>query len=202
MTLPNVSVGHIADAFQLPSGMGIEGQFFRTVKGSWLAGDSRVIVWFDPGSSTGWSVMCIDESAFKDPRAKITNSFVAWSAGEFWGELHEVVDATIEVASRWAFRGASFKGCLFNLGVEDFILRKNIKTREMLDPVRVQAHIEHKAGKRGVPCYRQPSSMMDSVDDQMLKDLDVWDLLPNQRHARDAVRHALVFARRLKAGTV
>lgn len=202
MTRPSGMAGHIADRFIPSSSLGIEGLFFSTIKESWFSGQSRVIVWFDPGSTTGWCVMCIDESAFVDPHSRITGEFIAWSCGEFSGELHEVIDASRDLAARWAFRVSGFKGSLVDLGVEDFILGTRVKTRETLDPVRVQAHIEHAATRRGVPCHRQQPSDRNVISDQVLSDLDIAQYLRNQRDAKSAVQHALLFARRRKAGAV
>lgn len=202
MTRPSGMAGHIADRFIPSSSLGIEGLFFSTIKESWFSGQSRVIVWFDPGSTTGWSVMCIDESAFRDPHSRITANFVAWSCGEFGGELTDVIDASRDLCARWVFRGAGFRGCLIDLGVEDFILGTRVKTREALDPVRVQAHIEYLADRRNVRYHRQQPSDKDIIDDGILRDLDLWDITRNQPHARDAIRHSLLFARRRKAGTV
>lgn len=152
-------------------------------------------IWFDSGSTTGWAVVSVWDVAMRDIRYRLLANVAGWSAGEFTGSEERITDAMMELVDAW-------EGSVNSVGFEDFILRKFSMGRELLAPVRINARFEDRMytnGKSGllVP-PQQPSLAMSMVTDERLKLWGFYNPTIGKPHARDALRHALAYLRRMK----
>lgn len=107
--------------------------------------------------------------------------------GEYRAE-HEQIAAITDMVDAWP-TAAVIR--------EDFILRTQNKSRDTLSPVRLGFGIDHLLWERGRWSFtQQPSMAKGTATDARLKE---WGLYrPGGEHARDATRHAITFARRVK----
>jgi hypothetical protein len=161
------------------------------------SGDPTLIA-YDPGGVTGWALMQIAGEALTDPEYKIMNNVTHFSCGQFLGTEFSQVDQMVALAEDWPGAG---------LVIEDFILRKFDRGREVLSPVRItsafrwamshaESYVEGQAGR--MVRVQQPSLAMTTMTDDRLKALRYWERTTGTPHARDATRHVITFARRLK----
>jgi hypothetical protein len=164
------------------------------------AGDPTV-VWFDPGGVTGWAVFSVHPDALVDHTFRILENITHWACGQFVGGEAEQVDQMLDLARSWP--GAA-------IGTEDFILRKFDRGRELLAPVRMNAAFNY-AMRRGMVAdpklgkqklvkvqYQLSSLAMTTMTDDRLKALGYYERTVGLQHARDAVRHAITFLKRIK----
>lgn len=81
--------------------------------------------------------------------------------------------------------------------MEDFILREGTQDRSLLSPVRLEARTEayvFEDDELEVDVHLQSASdMKRTVTEERLKRWGFW--VPGQRHARDALRHLLLYMR-------
>jgi len=159
-----------------------------------FADPCTTIIWFDQGGTTGWTVFNIWPEALTEPDVKILANIASWSAGEFTGSEAEMTDAMMDLIDAWSENAL--------VGYEDFILRTFSMGRELLSPVRLGARLEDRMYREQrmsqLQKPQQASLALKKVTDERLKRWGFWDLLKGQEHARDAVRHAITFASRLK----
>lgn len=155
---------------------------------------ATTIIWFDQGGTTGWAVFNIWPEALQDPGYKILSNIHSWSAGEFIGSEDEMIDSMMDLIYAWEESAY--------VGYEDFILRKFSMGRELLSPVRLGARLEDRMYREKrtaqLQSPQQSSLAFTKVTDDRLKQWGFWNPLKGQEHARDAVRHAITFASRLK----
>jgi hypothetical protein len=161
------------------------------------SGDPTLIA-YDPGGVTGWALMTIASDALSDPDYKIMQNIQHFSCGQFLGTEFSQVDQMVALAEDWPGAG---------LVIEDFILRVNDRGREVLSPVRItsafrwamsHAH-SYVDGQEGRPVrIQQPSLAMTTMTDDRLKALRYHERTAGMPHARDATRHVITFAKRLK----
>lgn len=147
-----------------------------------------VLVGLDPGGTTGWAVLMIGREAMLDPELRILNNIALYTHGEITGDEHSQIDEIEGMIDSWP-------GCA--VVREDFTLRTQNKDKSVLSPVRLGFGIDHIMYKRGRQIFTQePSLAKVTATDDRLKS---WGLYrPGSEHARDATRHAITFARRLK----
>lgn len=158
----------------------------------------------DPGGTTGWCVLRIHKIAMCSPEYRILENVAYWSAGQITGEVNRQIDKLVDLVEAWSDA---------EVVCEDFVLRKYHGGRELLDPVRVISPLAwwlERGGRRqwdvveGEDWHprklqlQQPALAMTTVTDDRLKAWGVYQLTSGQPHARDALRHALTFARRRK----
>lgn len=154
----------------------------------------------DPGGTSGWCVLSVHDVAMVDPDYRILENIARWSAGEFTGPISGQVDQLIDLIECWDTAELVF---------EDFILRTANASREVLDPVRITEPVSwwlesgYKRAddpdlERRVIELQQPAMAMTTVTDDRLKAWGLYHLTAGKPHARDAVRHAITFARRRK----
>ena len=155
----------------------------------------------DPGGTSGWCALSVHELAMYDPEYAILDNINIWSCGEFIGELGEQVDRIIELCDAWPNAEYVF---------EDFVLRTQVMSREVLDPVRVAEPVkwwlergykllgDDELGPRSI-ALQLSSLAMTTVTDSRLKAIGMYLPTVGKPHARDALRHALTWARRRKA---
>lgn len=169
-----------------------------------LAGLPRVFA-VDPGENTGWACLWWDPEMLWDPTKPIQLSHVAWRAGTVSGGTeHEQAALVLRHLRKY---GSGAEGSA--LVIEDFVLRKMVTMdRNLLSPVRMTAMLEFSCW-RGLTCLdgelrrweasRQSASDAKGVmTDGRLRDLHMYAEGPD--HARDAVRHAALHLRKLRAG--
>jgi hypothetical protein len=153
--------------------------------------DSYQIVALDPGGTTGWCILSIHPDAMEgDIEIPVMANIEWWTAGQFTGPENAQCDAIVELIESWPSA---------RLVSEKFILRSKVTSEEVLSLERMNAIL----GWAVRPRYfvlQQPSLAMSTITDDRQKDLGFW--LPGQQHARDAVKHALTFAKRKKEQSV
>lgn len=154
------------------------------------------LLWFDPGGTTGWSVMVVHPEALTDPTVRILENLEYHVTGEIPGagmadESEQLaISRVMDLISGWA--GSA-------IGTESFRLRQFTKDVELLTPVRLIGVMKYAlwAGGWGYLHEQPPSLAMKTATDERLKD---WGLYNRSSggHARDADRHAITFLRRCK----
>lgn len=155
----------------------------------------------DPGGTTGWAVGSFsfgsifgNESLF--PLGEGCKSI---EYGQFTGDEDAQADKVIDAAIKQ-----------FDVDVvviEDFELRKMLKSKELLSPVRIGHKISYglhiinasdlRVDRRIRIEWQMPALAMTTATDDRLK---IWNIHHRgKQHARDAVRHVVTFARRAKS---
>jgi hypothetical protein len=153
------------------------------------AHDYPTVIALDPGGTTGWCVMMIHPDALKDPEISIVDNIMHYEQGQFEGAELDQAEEIIQLLQAW---DNAVIVC------EDFQLREI--TAE-LSPVRIRAMIEmylRLDPEEDRPIWLQmPALAKGTITDQRLKQ---WKLYrPGQEHARDALRHSIMFFRRASA---
>lgn len=181
---------------------------------------NAVTIWFDPGVTTGWSVMSVHPEALVNPDYKILSNIEHWTHGQIdcghrrglsdvrdifdgegrleYSELAvnlagecEGVAEMLQIVDDWP--GAS-------VGLEDFILRMKSMDRELLSPVRMTAAFDFGMYTRGFQTFRQqPSEAKGLATDDRLKSWGFYERSGGMNHARDADRHCITWLRKMKA---
>ncbi len=159
----------------------------------------------DPGGTTGWAVFAFDPKVFVQPETKILENIAFWSCGQFSGRENDQVDGLIGIAEAWPDA---------SVVVEDFLLRQFNMGRELLAPVRITAAFSYALRSTGTEGSRrgrgegrkfylqQPALAKSTITDARLRASGFYSPTIGTEHARDAVRHALTYARRKKAGVL
>ena len=155
----------------------------------------------DPGKTTGWATGLFHRAAiFENERADdlIPGGIVELKMGQVAGNENGQVDKLIEKVNE-------FEPDV--LVIEDFELRKLLKSRDLLSPVRVGHKLDYaiyNRNRRQYPAvhseikieWQMPALAMTTATDDRLK---LWGLYnPGKEHARDGSRHVVTFARRMK----
>ena len=149
------------------------------------------VVAFDPGGTTGWSVIDVHTDALLSPDYPILANINFWQAGQYEGSLNDQAQEMVDLCRAWEDA---------DIVCEGFIMRQFLPEPSVLDPVRLAAILSYVMSPRRV-YQQQPSLAMTTVTDDRLKD---WKLYGDERltgkpHARDAMRHAITWLRRRKA---
>lgn len=151
--------------------------------------DSPVVVAIDPGGTTGWSVMKVHPEALCRPRVSILRNIEHWSHGEVTGPEDRQTMEIMGIIEQWP-------GCC--ILIEDFILRKLLKSRELLSPVRLTAKLEYACFLSGITdrVFKQAGNhAMDTATNERLKRWGLYERAGGLEHARDADRHAITWLR-------
>lgn len=156
-------------------------------------GDPTVVA-FDPGGTTGWAVLSVHPDAVRDQRCSILDNVTHAAWGQFTGNEFVQVDAMVALCAQWL--GAARV-------TEQFILLKSTTDDRLLSPVRINAalryglHISSKGVDRHV--HNQTASMAKTtMTDERLVYGGYLEGTRGAPHARDALRHAFTFWKRLK----
>lgn len=165
-----------------------------------------IVTAYDPGGTTGWSVMCLSPTALlgnrhksvgrgahPDARKSIPQALQHFAAGEITGPRPEQCDQLSELIDMWADCAVVGEG---------FTLRKFIQEEELLEPVRVNACMEWHLYGSGRPLFTQtPEQAKSKWNDDRLKRAkslgQSWWVV-GKDHARDGVRHAGLFLDRAR----
>jgi hypothetical protein len=159
----------------------------------------------DPGGTSGWCVLRIHLIAMQSTEYRIIDNIVTWSAGQINGSVGHQIDKLVDLVDCWPEA---------EIVCEDFNLRQLRGGRELLDPVRIMEPLRWWLERGGVRAWdveegedwkprelhiQQPGLAMSVITDERLESIGVLHLTNSKPHARDALRHALTFARRRKA---
>lgn len=163
-----------------------------------------VVTAYDPGGTTGWSVMCVDPIALlgkrdgdkptpkwaREPIPKVLKHF---AAGEITGPRPEQCDQLAELIDVWA--DCAVVG-------ERWTTRKFNQSEEFLEPERINACVEWHLYGSGRPLFKQtPEQAKSKWNDDRLKRAkslgQPWWVV-GKDHARDGVRHAGLFLDRVR----
>jgi hypothetical protein len=150
---------------------------------------------FDPGGTTGWSVMCIRPKDLVSQREITRKLLTHFASGQIVGGEHEQVDQCVELVDIWphaAVVSESFHQRIRNTGLE---------TDPAYSPVRINATLKWWLATEDRYLFKQsPSDAKKAWDDERLEEvkLDPEGGHAN-RHARDGVRHAALFLNRARA---
>jgi hypothetical protein len=149
--------------------------------------DMYTIVALDNGGTSGWCVMGIHPDAMTgDPDIRVGDNIQFWTAGQFTGDEDEQCDEIVELIASWPSA---------RLVTELFTLRTRITSSEVFALERMNAILRWAIRPRYF-VYQQPSLAMTTITDDRQKSMGFW--IPGKEHARDAVKHALTFAKRKK----
>lgn len=159
----------------------------------------------DPGGVTGWAVVWFDPEVIVNKSIAVDKAVVAWQAGVIAGGENGQIDQILGMMKRHGVSNYEETGEMA-LVVEDFQLRTQIRSREVLSPVRLTAALDYVLYK-GVKCrdgqvryyQRVPQQATDAMNVVTDARLRMWDMyLPGPDHPRDATRHALLWLRRIR----
>ena len=178
------------------------------------------VVGFDPGGTTGWSVMKVDYAKLMDLKLPVQDAVHAWYHGQVdcgsqsgsAGDSATANDYDLGISETGEAAGAAicvniielqfkvYAGLGTAVVIEDFIPREQNMSRDFLSPVRVTSRIEQKLWElRAVTQWRQqPSEAKTAITDDRLKNWGLYRDGQAARHARDADRHALLFLRKAR----
>lgn len=143
----------------------------------------------DPGGTTGWAAVSVTEIAMLNRRDLIPG--LEYECGQVSGDYNGQAKELLSIIDE------------FNCPVvmEDFQLRKK---HVELSPVEIAARIEfalHMTDELERYYKQTPGDAKKTCNDARLKQWGLW--LPHkERHARDGIRHALLFLRRCQANRV
>jgi hypothetical protein len=155
------------------------------------------VIAIDPGGTTGWSVMMVHPDALSEPDVAILGNLEHWSHGQFYGDEDSQAKQVMELVECWPDAAVV---------MEDFILRRSSKDRDLLSPVRMASKVEFGLKwwpglggiRRKMPVFYQPTSVLAAIHDGRLREWGFYDEEGGMVHARDADRHALYFLRDCK----
>jgi hypothetical protein len=119
----------------------------------------------------------------------ILDNVTHWACGQFVGSEFEQVDQMLDLADDWP--GAA-------LLCEDFVLRRFDASRAVLAPVRLNAAFRYSIARDRRVHLQNPQLALTAITDARLKAFGYWENTEGEVHARDAIRHALTFLKRLK----
>lgn len=148
------------------------------------------VIALDPGGTTGWCVLAVHPESLVEPDVTILGNILWWTSGQFTGTEYKQNSQIIDLIECWPYAAVL---------LEDFILRKQLRSRELLSPVRITSVIEYELERVGRPCFKQqPSEAKNTATDDRLKNWGLYRREGGEEHARDATRHAITFLRRAK----
>ncbi|AKJ72389.1 hypothetical protein AU099_gp46 [Gordonia phage GTE8] len=174
------------------------------------------VVAFDPGGTTGWSIMRVDPKKLLDKTVRPHETILDWYHGEIdcganSGQISNTAAAQgidLGGSASGEAAGVFMMERLIRLGgrvpaatvvVEDFILRTQSKKRDAISPVRLISSLDTLLWMERIApeaAKQQPSEAETTITDERLKQWGFW--VSGSRHARDADRHALLFIRKVR----
>lgn len=158
-------------------------------------GASLVVVWADPGVTTGWAVVKVPVEALLARGQVGSVSEMRYRVGQFRSEgTSEAVSSYLNLA-RAAWERLADEEDLFVIGCEGFILRMQSTDPALLEPVRFLAVLRDRLRESGQGVEVQmPSEMKNVITEQRMRLWGLWE--GGVQHGRDAFGHALLFLRR------
>lgn len=161
-------------------------------------GPALIVVWADPGVTTGWSVHRVNIAELCSVGQVASVGRMWWRVGQFrTAGTSEAVDAYLALC-RAVYEKAGPED-LVVIGCEGFILRMQSTDHALLEPVRFLAVLQDRL--RGTEYGREVGVQVQmsgeafkTVTDARLKLWGLWQ--SGLEHGRDAQRHGLLFLRR------
>lgn len=151
-----------------------------------------VVVAYDPGGTTGWTVMCIRPKELLGTKS-IPSALQHFAAGQIGGAEPEQCDQLAELIDMWV--DSAVCG-------EQFTMRKFNQSEAFLSPVRINACINWHLHASGRALFKQTPEMAKSRwnDDRLkrAKSLGQPWWVVGQDHARDGIRHGGLFLERAR----
>lgn len=168
--------------------------------------ETATIIALDPGGTTGWSMMSFHPDALV-PEAGVgfLENLEDWKHGQIdcgskKGNLgishHSGISTDGENAGVNEVSGLLRAWPGATVVIEDFDLRIFNKDRDLLSPVRITAAIGYDLWKQNRVYFTQSPSRKPEANDDRLRNWNLYERNGGMVHARDADRHAIIFARR------
>lgn len=159
-----------------------------------------VVVWFDPGVTTGWAIVRVPVKQLLALGQVGSVSHMTVNTGQYRsGTTSEAVDRALDI-SRAAYTDIADENDVMVVGHEGFMLRMLNSDPELLEPVRWLAVWDDRfAPPRAefpLPVERQDPSLMNTIGDDRLRLWGLWQ--SGKEHGRAALKHALVYCRRFE----
>lgn len=157
-----------------------------------MKGPALVVVWADPGVTTGWSVHRVPIRILLE-RGQVGSTGVTWSRiGQYRSvTTSAAVDSYLSLC-RAAWEKAGDEDIVV-IGCEGFSLEMLSRDHALLEPVRFLAVLVDRLRGR-VRVEEQMPSERKVITDERLKLWGVYQ--PGLGHGTDAQRHGLVFLRK------
>lgn len=163
----------------------------------------------DPGGTTGWSLMNFHPAALvPEEKVGFLENLETWMHGQIdcgtkTGNLGVTLDAGISTDGEF-FGAHQVLGLLrawpgAAVVIEGFVLRQFDKDKNLLSPERLKAVIGYGLWLNNRTYFVQDPSMKPMATDERLKSWNLYEREGGMGHARDADRHAIIFARRCLA---
>lgn len=175
-------------------------------------GGRLIVVAFDPGETTGYARLSLSKRLLRKEGTSAALSEMCrngrWRHGQFGtnpgkgrvldeeGSADHMLRLT---RLGWVEEIREEDSDTFVTVVEDFVLFRSEKSRNLLAPVRLTARFEQLLSGSGVRLVKQSASDAKGVvTDARLRRWHVFDDQGDSlgRHSRDAMRHAILFARK------
>lgn len=156
---------------------------------------SLVVCWFDPGITTGYGLVRVPmKRLMMDGQVgSIRHTVVKCGQFNFAGDTSASVDRALAIA-RTTYEQVCEDDDVFVIGSEGFQLRLMNSDPEMLEPVRFNAVLDDRLRGTGMVREEQgPSEAKRTITDDRLR---TWGMWHTSDHARDGLRHCLLFLRR------
>jgi len=159
-----------------------------------MGGPALVVVWADPGKTTGWSVHRVNISELLARGQVGAVSRMWWRVGQFTGSSTSAsVDSYLNLCR--AVWEKSEEEDVVVFGCEGFTLMMNSTDHWLLEPVRFLAVLKDRLRGTGVGVEVQGASeAKKTITDVRLKSWGLYQA--GTAHGRDAQRHGLLFLRR------
>lgn len=168
--------------------------------------ETATIIALDPGGTTGWSMMNFHPEALV-PEAKVgfLENMEEWKHGEIdCGSTRGNLGTSRRpgVSTSGENSGAHEIGRFLRawpgaaVVIEDFDLRIFNRDRDLLSPIRITDKVTYELWFQGREPFFQAPSRKPEASDERLKHWGLYQREGGQGHARDADRHAIIFARR------
>ncbi|AON97490.1 resolvase [Rhodococcus phage ChewyVIII] len=158
------------------------------------------VVAFDPGGTTGWSVMETTLEALNDNTVPVHEILTGWWHGQIVCNDEKIdnyeqvaIDAMAELITAQVVDVDDIA-----IVVESYQIRSKRTDKETISPIRFIAGIEQYVWDMYRYMAQQGPSEKTGVTDERLETWGLY-LRDGQQHARDADRHALLFLKKLRA---
>jgi hypothetical protein len=155
--------------------------------------ESFQVLAFDPGGTTGWSLLAVHPEAMGgDPEVHVIGkhgNVLWWTAGQITGRRNSQVDEMLSICM--AFPSARIVSESFRArGANVILLSAEINAILSYQLERQQREV----------VTQTPAEAMQFCTDDRQKAWGFW--IPGQEHARDATKHGLLYLAREKARAV
>lgn len=162
-----------------------------------LGGAALVVVWADPGVTTGWSVhrVVVSELLVRGQVGSVGRMW--WRSGQYRSAgTSEAVDSYLNLVR--AVYEKSGEEDIVVIGCEGFTLMMQSTDPALLEPVRFLAVLQDRLREteygREVGVQVQQPGERSIISEDRLRLWGLWK--PGMVHARDAQQHGLAFLRR------